>query len=281
MKFAVIAHRATDTNIGLAARGWQCGPACLLSPREALLSLASGDVALNRLDVSDDLAGVEDGIWIVNQLEARGVRVFNRPSALLAAHDKLITARLLRAAGLPHPRTARLDASSSIGGLAYPIVAKPRYGSWGRCIERCDDQAALDHYVARMKHEAWWATGGIVQELVPPYPNDLRVIVSGGEVVGAAARVPALGEWRTNVALGATSASTAPPSEARELALAAVRALGIDFGGVDLLPDGDTWVVLEVNGAVDVRTHYALGREIFDAVLRSLEREATKPLLLA
>jgi RimK family alpha-L-glutamate ligase len=281
MTFAVIAHRATPTNVGLAAHGWQGKPACLLSPREALLALGPGDAALNRLDVSDDLAGVEDGIWIVNQLEARGVRVFNKPSALLAAHDKLITARLLRAAGLPHPRTSRLDASSPIAGFAYPVVAKPRYGSWGRFVERCDDQETLDRYVARMKREAWWSTGGIVQELVPPYPDDLRVIVSGGEVVGAATRVPALGDWRTNVALGATSASAAPPSEARELALAAVRALGIDFGGVDLLPDGDTWVVIEVNGAVDVRTHYALGREIFDAVLRSLAREATKPLLLA
>ena len=281
MKLAVIAHRATPTNIGLAARGWQGKPAYLLHPREALLSLGSGDVALNRLDVSEDLAGVEDGNWVVNQLEARGVRVFNRPSALLAAHDKLITARLLRAAGLRHPRTTRLDASGSIGGLAYPIVAKPRYGSWGRCVDRCEDQEALDRYIARMKHEAWWSTGGIVQELVPPYPNDLRVIVSGGEVVGAAARSPALGEWRTNVALGARSSSAEPPSEAGELARGAARALGIDFGGVDLLPDRDSWVVLEVNGAVDIRTHYALGREIFDAVLRSLECEATKPLLIA
>ena len=112
-------------------------------------------------------------------------------------------------------------------------------------------------------------------------PHDLRVIVAAGEAVGAASRAPRAGEWRTNVALGATIVSAVPPPEARELAIAAVRALGIDFGGVDLLPDGDSWVVLEVNGAVDVRPCYSLGREISDAVMTSLERDAARSLLIA
>ncbi len=281
MKFAVIAHGVSETNLGLASRGWQGTRAYLLPPRDALLALGPGDVALNRLDVAHDLSGVEDGNWIVNQLEAQGVRVFNRPSALLAAHDKLITARLLKAAGLLHPPTWRLDASSRLEGLPYPVVAKPRYGSWGQDVELCTDRAALERYIATAERSAWWRSGGIVQELVMPGRQDLRVIVSAGEVVGSASRIPRAGEWRTNVALGATIVSAVPPPEARELAIAAVRALGIDFGGVDLLPDGDSWVVLEVNGAVDVRPCYSLGREISDAVMTSLERDAAKSLLIA
>jgi len=119
------------------------------------------------------------------------------------------------------------------------------------------------------------------REFVPTQANDLRVIVSAGEIVGAAARVAAPGEWRTNVALGGRSVSAVPPPEARELALAAIRALGIDFAGVDLLPAGDGWVVLEVNGAVDVREHYSLGADVSGAVLESLERAQKHSLLLA
>jgi ribosomal protein S6--L-glutamate ligase len=122
--------------------------------------------------------------------------------------------------------------------------------------------------------------GGIVQELVPPRSSDLRVIVSAGEVVGAAVRLAAPGEWRTNVALGGRSIATTPPQDACELALAATRRLGIDLAGVDLLRDDDGWVVLEVNGAVDMKAHYALGeRDVFAAALRTLERVADKPLL--
>jgi glutathione synthase/RimK-type ligase-like ATP-grasp enzyme len=139
-------------------------------------------------------------------------------------------------------------------------VAKPRYGSWGRDVELCADVRALEQYVAHMSERKWWSAGAVVQELVQPRSPDLRIIVSGKEVVGAAVRFAAPNEWRTNVALGGMSVSTTPPAEACDLALAAARAIGIDLAGVDLLPDGDSWVVLEVKGAVDMRSHYTLGR---------------------
>jgi glutathione synthase/RimK-type ligase-like ATP-grasp enzyme len=99
-------------------------------------------------------------------------------------------------------------------------------------------------------------------------------------VVGAAMRFAAPGEWRTNIALGARSMATTAPPDACELALAATAALGIDLAGVDLLPDGDGWVVIEVNGAVDMRRHYALEGDVFGAAVRGLERKAQEPLLL-
>jgi RimK family alpha-L-glutamate ligase len=280
VKFAVVAHQQTETNIALAERGWSGAESRLLAPRAALLNLRAGDVALNRLDVSAQLDGVEEGLWILNQLEAQGVRVLNRPPALLAAHDKLITARLLGGAGIRHPRTRRLHFGVSLDELSLPIVAKPRFGSWGRDVELCGDRRALDRYMRRMVKRPWWRAGGVVQELVPPRSSDLRVIVSAGEVVGAAVRLAAPGEWRTNVALGGRSIATTPPPDACELALAATRRLGTDLAGVDLLRDDDGWVVLEVNGAVDMKAHYALGgADVFAAALSGLERVAAKPLL--
>jgi RimK family alpha-L-glutamate ligase len=269
--FAVIAHQLSETNLTLAARGWNGADTHLFAPRDALLNLRAGDVALNRLDVSPQLDGVEEGLWIVNQLEAQGVRVLNRPPALLATHDKLITARLLSAAGIPHPRTRRLHHATSLEGLTLPLVVKPRFGSWGRDVELCGDRRAVDDYVRRMQRRDWWRAGGIVQELVPPRSSDLRIIVSGGDVVGAATRLAAPGEWRTNVALGGTPVSTTPPAEACELALAATHRLGIDFAGVDLLPEENGWVVLEVNGAVDMRPAYSLDADVFTAALARLE----------
>lgn len=281
MQFAVVAHRLTETNHALATRGWHGAHSRLLTPRQALLRLGTGDVALNRLDVSTDLDGVEDGIWSITQLEAQGVQVLNRPPALLACHDKLLAARILTAHGVPHPRTRRLESAGSADGLRYPIVAKPRFGSWGRDVELCCDRQALERYVGEMKPRAWWSIGGIVQELVPPLGVDLRVVIAAGQVVGAATRTAAPGEWRTNVAIGGTSSGVVPPNDACELALDATRALGIDFAGVDLLPQGDGWVVLEVNGAVDVRPLYSLEVDVYTAVLRSLQRITAEPVMLS
>jgi glutathione synthase/RimK-type ligase-like ATP-grasp enzyme len=109
-----------------------------------------------------------------------------------------------------------------------------------------------------------------MQELIPPRSNDLRVIVSGGEVVGAAVRIAAPGEWRTNVSLGGRSIATKPPRDACDLAVAAAQKLTLDLAGVDLLRADDGWIVLEVNAAVDMKPHYSLETDVFAAALEGL-----------
>jgi glutathione synthase/RimK-type ligase-like ATP-grasp enzyme len=111
-----------------------------------------------------------------------------------------------------------------------------------------------------------------VQELVPPLGYDLRIVVAGGTVVGAVERHAPRGEWRTNVALGAKRSLADPPSEAAALARAAALALGSHLVGVDLLPTPDgSWVVLELDGAVDFTGHYGLGgRNPFDEAVLAL-----------
>src|SRR6266566_3951268 len=85
MRFAIVAHRAGETNIGLITRRWRFFEPLLLTPREALATLAPGDAALGRLDIRDELDGIEDGLWALSELSAAGVRVLNPPAALISA----------------------------------------------------------------------------------------------------------------------------------------------------------------------------------------------------
>jgi RimK family alpha-L-glutamate ligase len=261
MRFAVVAHTSSPTNLALAAGGWSGVPGEVLAPREALLTLGRGDVALARLDVRHSLDGVEDGLWALERLEEAGVRVLNRPDAVVLAHDKLLTARLLRRAGLPHPRTVLIERHSPLPDLDFPAVIKPRFGSWGQDVRLCRDADELHVVLEGLSWRLWFrATGAVAQELIPPLGHDLRLVVAGGRVVGAARRIAPPGEWRTNVALGASVVPAEPPPVAAELALAASRASGLDLVGVDLLPTGPGgFSVIELNGAVDFRPVYALG----------------------
>ena len=111
--------------------------------------------------------------------------------------------------------------------------------------------------LAGLQSRPWFRRhGALVQELVPPAGRDLRVLVAGGRAIGAAVRVAAPGEWRTNVSLGGTKARAEAGPAAEALALAAAAALGCDLAAVDLLPTDEGPVVLEVNAAADFDDDY-------------------------
>lgn len=140
-------------------------------------------------------------------LEASGGRVRNRASGLVRAASKLYLGTL-PAGTVPATWSGRdpgflLERVQSDAG---PWVVKPATGTRGegvRLVKRGDEglESMLDELVARGPV--------LVQAYVPEAPQgDVRVHVVGGvplEVDGRAAvvrRVPASGEWRSNVALG-------------------------------------------------------------------------------
>ena len=231
----------------------------MLSPADASSLLRSHDVAVGRFDVRATLDGVQPGLQVLVELERRGVRVINRVDGLMNAHDKLRTARLLAGADLPHPKTAHTTSLEHATEIAPPVVVKPRFGSWGIDVFRCETGDDLKRTLAAVSSRPWFIRhGALVQELVPPTGYDVRIVVAAGEVVGAAERVARPGEWRTNVSLGGTRRPTRPSREACALAVTAATLIGADLVGVDLLPATGGYVVLELNGAVEFDRAYDL-----------------------
>ncbi|MGZ8694330.1 MAG: ATP-grasp domain-containing protein [Gaiellaceae bacterium] len=270
----IVADRSSATNRSLAA-AWRAngvsvrrlGGAQLRGAR--LLGRLDGTVFLGRVDVSRRLDGVGESFWELRRLEGEGRSVLNGAGALLRCHDKLHTARSLYRAGLPHPGTVLIRDCSSVPPFDGPYVVKPRFGSWGRGIERCEDAAELRACLRRASRRRLFRRRGVlVQEYVENAAVDLRVVVAGGHVVGAVQRVAAAGEWRTNISLGGTRQPVDAPLEARELAVAAAEAVGGDLVGVDLLPTADGYTVLELNGAVDFTDAY--GDDVFVRAARLL-----------
>lgn len=233
--------------------------AVVVRPQDVEL-LDGGDVLVGRLDVLPTLDGIEPGLRALGVARARGVRVVNGPSSLLRAHDKLLTAAVLLRSGLPHPATECVPPGRA-PTFEPPVVVKPRYGSWGRDVVLCDSDEELAAHLESLAEVGWFRRhGALVQELVPSPRHDLRILVAGGRVVGAAERVAAPGEWRTNMSLGGSLRRARPSADACELALAAAEIVGCSFVGVDLLPGPDGWVVLELNAAVDFDRRYSLPR---------------------
>ena len=270
---ALVGGGANRTTVRLVESWCRLGLDARLVPGRVLATPEPVDVAVGRLDVLPTLDGVEPGLFELLLLERRGVEVMNPATALLAAHDKLRTARLLGAAGIPQPRTGWVRRPDDPIEVVAPLVIKPRFGSWGRDVHRVASETEARELLWRLADRPWFRRhGAIVQELIPLQGRDLRLLVAGGQVIGAVTRTAAAAEWRTNVSLGGVKTYAVAGPAAKALALAAARVLGCDLAAVDLLPvAGGGLVVLEVNAAADFDDEYMRPRAGVDtAVARAL-----------
>jgi glutamate carboxypeptidase len=265
-RLLVAGGESNETNPRLVGAWRERGLAAELVPPPRLrASLRPGDSVLARLDVVPTLDGVEPGLLELLLLERAGVRILNPATMLLGVHDKLRTAHLLTRAHLPHPWTMHLAPGDDVPRLAAPVVVKPRFGSWGIDVFRCDSEGELARQLDEVRTRPWFRRhGALLQELVMPRGYDLRVVVAGGTTIGAVERVAAPGEWRTNVSLGGSRRPCAPSATSSALAEAAAASVGADLVGVDLLPIDDGYVIVELNAAVEFDASYSLlGRDVY------------------
>ncbi|MEM1550815.1 MAG: RimK family alpha-L-glutamate ligase, partial [Candidatus Bathyarchaeia archaeon] len=164
------------------------------------------------------------GLHITAFLESSGVQVINPFHVSLICGNKLFTTLALIKAKVQIPRTliAFTDESAlkALELLGYPVVLKPVIGSWGRLIALLRDRDAAQALLEAREemHDALLHIY-YLQEYVKRPPRDIRVLTVGDEVVAAAYRYSANGDWRTNVARGGKTEPCPLTSELVELAL--------------------------------------------------------------
>jgi [lysine-biosynthesis-protein LysW]---L-2-aminoadipate ligase len=188
-------------------------------------------------------------------LEAFGARPINDASSTRVCGNKWSTYLRLKQCGVPTPTTLLAPSPEAgmkaIESLGYPAVIKPLSASWGNRVSLITDRHAAD---AVLEHCAAMSSAVartvIVQEAIRPGAPDMRGIVVDGVCLGVVTRSG--GDWRNNVARGATVEQLAPSEEIYGLCVRAAAAVGARIAGVDLVEsvDGD-FMVLEVNSRVE------------------------------
>ena len=250
--------------------------ACCIEPRAFLvhgepLALDEIDAVLPRVGnwrPDSVLAGLE-------AMRAAGVASVNEPDAIRRGRDHWRTIVALADAGVPHPRTlAGADpealAESAADTLGFPCVVKARTSRRGVGVVLCERRDQLDATL-----DAMYRLGEevVVQRLCRADGVSRRVLVLDGEVLGASEHRAAPGEFRSNAARGARVAPVTLGGELADLAVAAAAVIGGAFSGVDLLPDGERWVVGEVNPSPGWRhLAAATGTPVAVALIAALRR---------
>ena len=186
---------------------------------------------------------------VLHALERLNILVFNGVRAIERSVDKGMTSFLLKQVDVATPPTwvgnNVHQAYSFIRkqlDVGYKVVAKPIFGSQGKnlqLISKTDDLYDFTLYNKIYYLQRFIETGSVEA-------YDWRLFVINGEVVAAMRRQGT--DWITNVATGADCYPAVLDDQFFTLAKNAVSAIGMHYGGVDLMRDqnGKVWVT-EVN----------------------------------
>lgn len=190
---------------------------------------------------------------VMRQMERLGIRVINSSEAIEQAKDKLYTQQILAASDLPVPLTMLLkhpvNAELIEKRLRFPAVIKTLSGSKGSGVflaaNRMEFQDLMD-LIASTQGNA----NIIVQEFIEQSRGrDLRVFVLGGRVLACMQRYSESGSFKANVSRGAEVKPYEVTPEIEWLAIETARILNLDIAGIDLLFNGESFMVCEANSS--------------------------------
>ncbi|MDD6729065.1 MAG: RimK family alpha-L-glutamate ligase [Eubacteriales bacterium] len=185
-------------------------------------------------------------INLARRLENSGLPVFNSADAIEKCDDKARTYIELEGI-VPQPKTfisPKCYFQSDMGEfvdnaldvLGFPVVFKECFGSFGAQVWLCKNKEEVLSHVSEKPF--------ILQKFISESAGkDKRLEIVGGKCVCAVSRENA-NDFRSNVTNGGTMTPCTPTQDEISSAVKACEKLGLTFGGVDILENGD---ICEVN----------------------------------
>lgn len=176
--------------------------------------------------------------------DVMGKKTFPSYHTYKCVQDKIKQTALLTMLNIPHPKTRvfygnrwKKDVPQE---FSFPFIAKiPRGSAMGRGVYLIQNDDDFSQYCN--------LTGvGYLQEYLPS-DRDIRIVVIGKRIVHSYWRIAAEGEFRSNVALGASISLDKVPRKALDLAIYTADKCHWDDVGIDICVFNGQYMVLEAN----------------------------------
>lgn len=240
-----------------------------------------GGFSMNELDF---VLFLDKDVRLAKVLERKGIRVFNSAHVIEVCDDKSATFFELVGHGIRMPKTVvaplvfpgtyseETDGMIELieGELAYPIIVKESFGSFGEQVYMVKNRGEL-----KEKRKTLASMPHIYQEFVKSScGKDVRVHVVGDQVVASMMRVSET-DFRANISSGGKMEPIQLPGAFEALAIRVAKVLKADFVGVDLLfgQEGEP-VLCEVNSNAHIKNILdCTGVNVAEYIMKHIERE--------
>ncbi len=215
------------------------------------------------------------GSSLVRHFEATGVVSSVSAEGILNSRDKWTCFQVLAKAGIPVPNTVLggyYDAEMLLEKFKeQPVIIKILEGTHGQGVILSESR---QNALATVETLQTSNVKFILQEYIAESKGaDVRAIVVDGVIVAAMKRQSKVGEFRSNLHRGGSSAILQLSYEEEKIALKAARTLKLGVCGVDILQSDRGPLVLEVNstpGLEGIET--TTGKNVSKSIIGYLER---------
>ncbi len=240
-------------------RRWTLHRWFLPDPTAATRPVPAVDLVVNACGESE--AG-RDAIADAQRIIARlGRPSINDPLRLRGLGRDTLAETLAGVAGVHVPSARRVRRGES--GLGFPLIVRPLDAHGGRGLERCDDQAALSDYFARVAAETYDATPFVDYRSADGWHRKYRIVFVDGVpypyhlaldehwMIHYYRTGTAATPWMRDEEAAFLSAPERSLAGWRDVVPALGAALGLDYFGIDCaqLRDG-TLLVFEADSAM-------------------------------
>lgn len=216
------------------------------------------------------------GTAVIRQFEMMGVFSTLESEALVRSRDKLRSLQILSRAKVGLPKTVFTnyskeveDTIKQVGGA--PLIIKLLEGTQGLGVVLAETKNAAKSVI-----EAFNGLQArvMVQEFIEEAKGmDTRAFVVDGHVIGAMRRKAKDGEFRSNLHRGGTAEVVELSTQEEIAAVKAVKALGLDVAGVDMLQSSRGPLILEVNPSPGLEgIEEATGINIARSIIKYIEK---------
>lgn len=218
-------------------------------------------------------------IFIAESLRQAGGKVFNSPEAVKIAKSKRETLMLLSRKNFPIIPTGVncsqffLDEQIKHFGK-NKIVVKTTGGSQGYGVSVLDSPISFISFMEFIGN-IYQPSNILIQPFINSNNEDYRVFVVGNRVVATMKRKAQGIEFRANISKGGAGIKITPSKKMANLAIRAVKTLGLDYAGVDIMKDKQgKLMIVEVNPTPGLKIEEATGVNVSGEIVKYCIKKA-------
>lgn len=220
------------------------------------------------------MAGSKGNHFLVEAIEEMGFKTRNSLKAISICKNKLNTLLVLKKAGLPVVEAAMNFSEYRLDPILNffkedEYVCKYTNGSLGKGVAFLKTKLSLISTFELLASVDVQPSKILFEKFIKESAGrDIRVIVVGNKVVASMERTSNGFDFRANLWGGGKGSNFKADKKIKEIAVQAIKTIGLDYGGVDFVMSKDGPIIIEVNANPGMKIEGATGINVAGEIIK-------------